>query len=249
MSFIDNNLQNIQDKLSNLNEEIASEDLYFKKIIGIYGTEGGVGASSLLNEIALYFANKGKKILIIDSNLLYPYQSLLYTDDTNKIESFVDILKDIQKFSNCLFKSKYSTNIDYCYQRPLSPLEYIEIVEKYSYYTYLKKLFIEIKKFYDIIFIDLNMNDINNFITVNYIKHCELFIEVRELTLKSELNIEHIKDNILMFNSFINFNFVIYNKVIYNTRKLFVKDGVSNNNNYLEHYKEICQKLEQTLTK
>lgn len=233
---------------------------YLKKIIGFYGTVGGVGTTSIVNQLAYSFAQKGNKVLVLENNLLYPHNYTYFKGNT--LPSFVNNLKDSKKFSESLFNIQ---GVDYIYQEPMPLIEYVQIAENNKNYIYIKKLFLELRKIYDLIFIDLNINYLNDFITVGYLKHIDLFVEIKNDTNISLNNSNLIKTSISLLNNFINKKISIYNKLdytinkelylpyekdfilSYNKNELFIVHGSSYNTNYSEQFNNIFEVIDKNL--
>lgn len=160
----------------------VSEQLLFDKVIGFKGITEGCGASTLVQNVAAALNDNTRyKICVVDTNMLYPCQHELLgsSDDTPDIQDFGrgiplgDII-NTTRFDNVVtvgFKNRTIVDL-------------VAVTETTSTYD---KLLSELKKYYDIILVDLS-HETSNFATEAAIK-CNKIFMVCDTSMKATSNL------------------------------------------------------------
>lgn len=253
---IENNINKVVSKIDGSTNYIDTK--YAKHIIGVIGTSGS-GVSSFVPELALYFAQKRKNVLVIDADLLYPFQNTYNIEQ--KDVSFVDSVGNPTKINTTLIKSKFNEKLEFSYQDYLSLTAYIQNSDDFKKYKDCVSLLNKLETIYDLIVIDFNSYLLNNPIVQALIKKTQLFILMYEDTIKSIKNKQIIRDNIGLTISDDVQILDLKNKVkisdvkafelpfekeyekIYNNGEIFTVSGPSDTDNYIQSFNKTMEKL------
>lgn len=255
-------VKKIQKSLSSLDGSQNFKELrkFSKKVVGVYGTVGGIGVSSFIKELSVLFS-KNYKVLVIDGNFLLPNQIINHLSNTNtSINSLTNLLEEDVKeeqINNIFKKSFLSTNINYCNQEPVSLLNYIKFEEDFKSYNTLTLILEKYKTLFDVIIIDLCPNLLLTGLEQALLKSCDYLIQLYNNSVASKYNKLILEESIALTSKANIKTLAIHNKVkekptqflylpyepkfyeIYNDAKSFLISGKSNNNLYIHKFKDI----------
>ncbi len=170
-----------------------------KKIVGIYGTQGGVGVSSFITQLACRYKQNGLKVIIIDGNFLKPYHFSKYKKQKNKL-----VLKDyiynedLELLISTIVRDK--NKVEYLYTEPFPLVDILNFNENDNKYKFFRETLNKLVEFYDLILIDLDLELSHTYLEQALIKETQLFIEIQNDTLGSKLN-EDICRSILSYTA------------------------------------------------
>lgn len=163
-------------------EVAVSEQLLFDKVIGFKGITDGCGASTLVQNIAIALSDYTKyKICVVDTSMIYPCQHELLgsSDDTPDILDFARGMNFGEIVNSTNYNNVYTVGFK---DRTVTDL--VAVTEDTATFD---KLLEELKKFYDIIIIDLS-HEPSNFATEAAIK-CNKIFMVCDTSMKATSNI------------------------------------------------------------
>ena len=163
-------------------EVIVSEQLLFDKVIGFKGVTDGCGASTLVHNVAAALNDNTKyKICVVDTSMLYPCQHELLGSSDDKPD-ILDFSRGID-FGEIVNATRYD-NVYTVGFKDRTVVDLVAVTESTSTYD---KLLDELKRFYDIILVDLS-HEPSNFATQAAIK-CNKIFMVCDTSLKATSNI------------------------------------------------------------
>lgn len=166
-----------------------------KKIIGFYGLQGGVGVSSLIYQLAL---NINKRILIFDTKLLSPYHYIYIKDKTrSSFQTYLFNELTAKKNTNSIELRNFigtKGHISFLYVPPTTMMDYLTLTQNNRGFTIITSLIHELTSMYDVIFIDIDMTNIDNFIGQGILNQIDSLIEISVPSLACDLNRETLKD-------------------------------------------------------
>ena len=167
------------------------------KIIGVYGTQGGVGTSSFITQLSTNLVQKGYKTLVIDGDFLTPYHYCKYEPKRDNISLRTYLYNnDIEEMSKLLVKD--SSGVEYLQVTPISVLDILNFNQE-DKFELLRRTLNKLYEFYHIILIDLNLDLSFIYIEQSFIKEVQLLIEIGSDSLSSKLNKDTTKD--IIFNT------------------------------------------------
>lgn len=167
-------------------ERKLSEQLLFDKVIGFKGVVEGVGATTMLYNVAVALSENTKyRVCVIDTNMLYPCLFEMLGVKTGEDTTKGDIMDYARGTSlgKIVYDTKYN-NIAMTGFIKRTVIDMVSVMEDVSLYD---KLLAELKNFYDIILVDIS-HETTNFATESAIKCNKIFI-VADLSLKCTSNI------------------------------------------------------------
>ena len=163
-------------------EVAVSEQLLFDKVIGFKGIVDGCGASTLVQNVACALSDNTKyKICVVDTSMLYPCQHELLgsSDDTPDILDFARGMNFGEIVNSTSFSNVYTVGF-----KDRTVVDLVAVTEDTNTFD---KLLDELKKFYDVILIDLS-HEPSNFATEAAIK-CNKIFMVCDTSMKATSNI------------------------------------------------------------
>ena len=169
-----------------------------KKIIGVYGNQGGAGVSSFIGILSTTLKEKGFKVLVIDGNFLKPYHYCKYipTKDNISLRTYI-YNKDIEEIDKILIKDK--KGIEYIQVTPFNLVDLLNFNEDQNNFEFMRRSMSRIINFYDIVIIDINPDLSFNYLEQSLIKESQLLIEIQVDSLSGKLNKDKNKE--ILFNT------------------------------------------------
>lgn len=158
MGFLESK-QSFWDQIDKIEKEVVIENensFIFDNSIGFLGVKGGVGTSSLLANVALDVASKGKSVCIMDADVFKPSIIRMFdcASELEEEQGLQTVLKDDScDIRDNLIKTKYD-NV-YILSRSLNDKieDFLDFEEKD-----FKRVIDELKSVFDIVLIDIPLN-------------------------------------------------------------------------------------------
>lgn len=162
----------------------VSENILFDKVIGFKGIVEGVGASTVLQNTAIAIATKtALSVGVIDVSFMFPAQYDLLTNATNTVEvnDIIDFNEDI---SEIMYPSKYK-NIRVTGFKNRS---IVDMMSTRDSGQRIVKIIEEMKKYFDIILIDLGNEYTQTFVEAAI--KCNRIYTIVEPSMKCMVNLQ-----------------------------------------------------------
>jgi len=200
-----------------------------KKIIGVYGNQGGAGVSSFIGLLSYTLKEKGYRVLVIDGNFLKPYHYCKYTPTKDNISLRTYIYnKDIEEIDKILVKDK--KGIEYIQVTPFKLIDLLNFNEDQNNFEFMRKSMGKIINFYDIVIMDINPDLSFNYLEQSLIKESQLLIEINVDSLSGKLNKDKNKE--ILFNT-------IQDVPIFKIENKCDKENVPNSLPYKKRFNEL----------
>lgn len=260
-SIIDVGVQKLQEISKQLDgtQDVQEIKKFNKRVVGVYGSQGGAGVSSFIEELAIMFANNKFNVLIIDGSFLFPLHRIYYTEDENQ-SSLTSVLnaKDNALYS-VIKKSLWQPKISYAHQAPVDLQTLVKFEDDFSNYTKMSNAIQEYRKSYDVILIDIKPELLLTGLEQALLKNCEYLLNIKTSEVTSTLFNQDLIDMISLTAKNNVKTQVIENKVedinkellylpyeeyfyeTYNSAKSFLVSGKSDSNLYIEQFQIIYE--------
>lgn len=182
-----------------------SDQLLFDKVIGFKGLVPGVGASTLLHNVAIAMSVKTSyTVCIVDTNYMFPIQYSLFGCKNE------DKVKDILDFSGDVSVVVHQTALSDVYITSLVNRSVIDMLSTKDSSDLIDKLLGALKSYFDVVLVDLS-HEPTNMSTYAAIK-CNKIITVADPSLKCMIHMKKAYNHM----SSLGVNFSKCNKVVMN---------------------------------